>query len=226
MAQILNVMVLGVGGNVSQGILKALALSKVPCRVIGACISSLSFGLYTVDQAYISPPASDPAFQDWLIRLCRTEQVHAILSGVEPVLTVLAEAAGTIHAETGAVCIVSTPECLAVGNDKLLTTQWLGKNGFSFPKSVDAANSEGVDSLVRESGYPLIAKPRCGRGAQGVLELRGRGMRSGAVSSLHCQSTSESRQEYAWWAVFGDRNGMVGRRSCGATFGRGYYLSG
>jgi len=36
--QPLQVLVLGVGGNVSQGILKALAASKIPCRVIGACI--------------------------------------------------------------------------------------------------------------------------------------------------------------------------------------------
>ena len=50
MPRTLNVLVLGVGGNVSQGILKALAVSKLSCRVIGACIGSLSFGLYTVDQ--------------------------------------------------------------------------------------------------------------------------------------------------------------------------------
>src|SRR5882762_8962346 len=102
MPQMLNVMVLGVGGNVSQGILKALAASKLSCRVIGACISSLSFGLYTVDQAYISPSANDPAFPDWLIHLCRSERVHAVLSGVEPVLSVLAQEVGKLYAQTGA----------------------------------------------------------------------------------------------------------------------------
>jgi carbamoyl-phosphate synthase large subunit len=172
MPQILNVLVLGVGGNVSQGILKALAVSRLSCRVIGACVNSLSFGLYTVDKAYVSPTASDPAFPDWLIQLCRAEHVHAILSGVEPVLTVLAGEAEKIQAETGAVCIVSSPECLAVGNDKLLTSQWLRDNGFVLPKTADAADSEGVEALVRACGYPLIAKPRYGKGAHGVFELR------------------------------------------------------
>lgn len=171
MPRTLNVLVLGVGGNVSQGILKALAASKLSCRVIGACISSLSFGLYTVDQAYISPSANDPAFPDWLIRLCRTERVHAVLSGVELVLTVLAQEAGKLYAQTGAVCIVSSPECLAIGNDKLLTSQWLRDHGFPFPKTADAADSTGVEALVRECGYPLIAKPRHGKGAHGVFEL-------------------------------------------------------
>ena len=48
---------MGVGGNVSQGILKALALSPLPHRVIGVCISATSIGLYRSDSAYISPLA-------------------------------------------------------------------------------------------------------------------------------------------------------------------------
>jgi carbamoyl-phosphate synthase large subunit len=171
MLQELNVLVLGVGGNVSQGILKALAISKLSCRVIGACINSLSFGLYTVDKAYISPPANDPAFTDWVIRLCRAEQVHAILSGVEPVLTVLADEGEKIHTETKALCIVSSAKCLAVGNDKLLTSQWLKDNGFAYPKTADSADSEGVEALLRACGYPLIAKPRRGKGAHGVFQV-------------------------------------------------------
>jgi carbamoyl-phosphate synthase large subunit len=211
MSQMLNVLVLGVGGNVSQGILKALAISKLPCRVIGACISSLSFGLYTVDQAYISPAASDPAFLDWLIRLCGTEQVHAILSGVEPVLTVLAVAAEHIYTETGAICIVSAPECLAIGNDKLHTAQWLRDSGFSFPQSADAANSEGVDSLVRECGYPLIAKPRNGKGAHGVLELRNdEELRTATTKNAYViqEYLGHPHQEYTV-GCFSDREWMV-----------------
>jgi len=207
----LNLLVLGVGGNVSQGILKALANSKLPHRVIGACIGSLSLGLYTVDQAYISPAASDSAFRDWLIRLCRREQVHAILSGVEPVLTVLAEAAETIHAETGAICIVSTPECLAIGHDKLHTAQWLRDSGFSFPQSADAANSEGVDALVRECGYPLVAKPRHGKGAHGVFEVRNdEELRTATIKNAYViqEYLGHPHQEYTV-GCFSDREWMV-----------------
>jgi len=171
MPQELNVLLLGVGGNVSQGILKALALSKLSCRVIGACISPLSFGLYTVDQAYLSPLANDPGFVDWLIRICRGEQVDAILSGVEPVLTVLAREAERICAETGAICVVSQLDRLMIGNDKLLTCQWLKEQGFAAPRSVPAADQQDLDELVHECGYPLIAKPRYGKGSHGLFEL-------------------------------------------------------
>ena len=168
----INILVLGVGGNVSQGILKALNASKLNCRVIGACISSLSFGLYTVAKGYVSPKASDPSFFHWLVDVCRTEKIHAILSGAEPVLTVLASEATRIHAESGAFCMVSSPECLAIGDDKLLTCHWLRDRGFAFPRYAAAQDSDGVKALVKECGFPLIAKPRSGKGARGVFEVQ------------------------------------------------------
>ena len=48
----INVLVLGVGGNVSQGILKALRASDLDLRIVGACIGTLSTGLYMCDEGY------------------------------------------------------------------------------------------------------------------------------------------------------------------------------
>jgi len=167
----LHILVLGVGGNVSQSILKALALSSIRCRVIGACISPLSFGLFTVDKAYISPTASDAAFLEWLLGVCRAERVDAILSGVEPVLEVLSREAARILAETGAVCVVSPPASLAVGADKFDTCRWLQDQGCPYPRYARADDAESLQALVRDCGYPLIAKPRCGKGSEGVLRV-------------------------------------------------------
>jgi len=172
MANELTVLVLGVGGNVSQGILKALALSKLPCRVVGACIGSGSAGLYMVERAYISPRADDQSFIEWLINVCHSEDVKAVLSGVEPILDVLACHANLIREHTGAICIVSSPECLAIGNDKLLTCKWLEKNRFNFPHYADAQDKVALEALVSECGYPLIAKPRWGKGSQDQIKIR------------------------------------------------------
>jgi carbamoyl-phosphate synthase large subunit len=167
----LTVLVLGVGGNVSQGILKALALSSLRCRVIGACISPLGLGLYTVDQAYISPRADDPNFLDWLVDICLSEGVQAVLSGVEPVLAVLASQAEEIRRLTGAICIVSPVPQLTIGNDKLATCQWLSKNGFNFPRYAESGNEQALEEIVEDCGYPLIAKSRKGKGAHGLIEI-------------------------------------------------------
>jgi carbamoyl-phosphate synthase large subunit len=173
MAAQLTVLVLGVGGNVSQGILKALALSRVrlSLRVLGACISPYAMGLYAVEKAFISPTADDPAFLGWLVDICQREKVDAILSGVEPVLSVLSQHKHVIEEQTGAFCLVSNTDQLTIGGDKLLTCQWLDKQGFNFPRYAVSEDEAAVSSLVSECGYPLLAKPRIGKGSSGVVEI-------------------------------------------------------
>lgn len=168
----LTVLVLGVGGNVSQGIQKALARGSLQCRVVAACVEPRSLGLHMADRAYISPSAADPDFMPWLLHVCRRERVRAIMSGVEEVLTVLAQQATRIHELTGAVCVVSTPGVLAIGRDKLRTCQWLEANDLPFPRYADASDVDEVARLQAMCGLPLIAKPRIGKSSQDVALLR------------------------------------------------------
>jgi len=112
MSSQVTVLVLGVGGNVSQGILKALAVSKLRCRVLGACISPLAMGLYDVDRALIQPWSNSPEFPDWLIETCKAEGINAVLSGVPRVVSDLSQISAEVLDQTGAICIASSKECL------------------------------------------------------------------------------------------------------------------
>lgn len=165
------VLALGVGGNVGQGILKALSISDIPHRVVGACISSLACGLYITDRSYVSPYFNDPNFFDWLVDICRSEQVDVILTGVEPILSFLAQHADQIKEKTGALCIVSNPETLLIAHDKLLTCQWLEKHGFNYPRYALSTAQDAVSNLVKTCGFPLIGKPRFGRGGSGIIKI-------------------------------------------------------
>lgn len=168
----LNVLVLGVGGNVSQGILKALSLSTLDCRVVAACTSPGALGLFTADRSYLSPYAADSAFLPWLIDVCRRENIHAVLSGTEPVLDVLLAHADFLARETRAVCITNSPAAVRVGRDKLRTCEWLRDNGFSYPAFASTQDASGLDALVASVGFPLLAKPRAGKGSSGISLVR------------------------------------------------------
>jgi len=170
--QPLNVLVLAVGGNVSQGILKALAACSLPCRVVGTDLDALQMGLYTVDRGYIAPHATAPKFLDWLVSLCNQESIDIILSGCEPVLRVLAPVRELIESATGAVCFVCPPEVWTTCDDKLLTCEWLRGKGFTFPAHAASEDRDGLNQLVEKHGYPLIAKPRIGGGAYGVITVQ------------------------------------------------------
>jgi carbamoyl-phosphate synthase large subunit len=168
----LNALVLGVGGNVSQSIQKALTLASIPTRVIAACISPRSPGLYIADAAYISPLARSPEFIPWLLKILERERIDVVLSGSEIVLETLAPHASSIRERTGAVTIVSRPEALATGRDKLLTCRWLESAGLPAPGYADLADRDAVEALVERCGFPLVAKPRLGKGSDGILRLR------------------------------------------------------
>jgi carbamoyl-phosphate synthase large subunit len=172
MERTLNVLVLGVGGNVSQSIQKALALSSLPVRVVAACISADAPGLYVADRAYISPLAESPDFVPWLLDVCQREGIEAVLSGSELVLEALALAAPRVQEITGAVTIVSPPEVLQRGRDKLETCRWLEAEGLPVPEYAHLADPDQVSRLVQRCGFPLIAKPRFGKGSDAILTIR------------------------------------------------------
>ena len=168
----LNILVLGVGGNISQGILKALHKSKLDCRVIGACVTPYALGLYTTDMAYVSPYANDPKFVEWLYDICQKEHVDAVLTGVEEILTLLAVQKENLRQKTGAVCIVSDSVQLLIGDDKLLTCQWLKQNGFNYPEFADCSDALAVNQLIEAVGFPLVVKPRKGKSSLKVYIIR------------------------------------------------------
>jgi len=171
MGKKINVLVLGVGGNVSQGILKALSNIKLPIHVVGGCISPYSSGLYTTDKALITPLADDPSFIPWLIRTCIAENIQVILSGAEPVLKVLSLHKKEISQQSGAIPLVCDPEVLSITNDKLMTCKWLERNRFNYPHYAASEDHLAIQKLKEDCSYPLIAKPRVGKGSHGIILL-------------------------------------------------------
>ena len=215
----LNTLVLGVGGNVSQSIQKALALATVPTRVVAACITADAPGLYVADRAYVSPLAQDPAFDPWLLDVCEREEIDVVLSGSERVLEALACAATSLRQETGAVSVVSPPAILQIGRDKLLTCRWLERNQLPVPAYADLSDSTAVTGLVQRCGFPLVAKPRFGKGSDAVLTIRDERQLAGVAAATDIvlgQATAILLQEHVGndadeftAGCFCDRGGIV-----------------
>lgn len=167
----LNILVLGVGGNVSQGIIKAIAKSNLDCKVIGACVSPESIGLYLCDKAYISPYASSEDFMPWLIEICNNEKVDIVLTGVEENIFEIAKNIDEFSRGTRAIFKCTTYENLLIGQDKLETSLWLKNNGCNYPKFASSEDTEHIARLIEDVGFPLIAKPRKGKGSNGIFKI-------------------------------------------------------
>lgn len=164
----LNILILGVGGNVSQGIITALRHSRYNCNIVGACISSESLGLYFCDKAYISPYANDPSFVDWVSSICIKEAIDMVFTGVEENIMAL-ESHRNVLNSLGIPFVASPIEYLTIGNNKLSTCVWLKENGLNYPDFAMMDNMEEVCRIVQLKGFPLIAKPCIGKGSQGII---------------------------------------------------------
>lgn len=167
----IRVLVLGVGGNVSLGIIKALALSRMDFYVVGACINTDSVGLYFCDKAYISPYANDKQFIQWVTKVCNGEKIDIVLTGVEEIILEISKNIDYFRDSTKSIFISTPYEKLTIGQDKLLTCEWLENNGCNFPKYCKPENFIEVQKFVDEVGFPLIAKPRCGKGSNGIIKI-------------------------------------------------------
>lgn len=166
-----NVLVLGVGGNVSQGIIKAIAESEIDCRVIGACVSSESFGLYFCDTAYLCPYAESKEFIPWLIDVCNKEKIDIVFTGVEENILEIAKNIEKFSNETKAIFKCTPYEKLQIGQDKFRTVEWLRENGCNYPKYALSTDKVKIDTLLKTVGYPLIAKPIKGKGSVGIIKI-------------------------------------------------------
>lgn len=163
-----NILLLGVGGNVSQGILKALRESALDLYIIGACVSEYSSGLYLCDEAVISPFAASENFIPWVLDICNSKKIDMILTGVEENILALQNSIDLIKEKTSTQFIACNSEQLSIGQSKLGTCRWLKENGCNYPKFCASQDSMGCRDLIAEIGFPVIAKPIRGKSAAGV----------------------------------------------------------
>lgn len=167
----IRVLVLGAGGNVSQGIIKALRETGLSLRIIGACIWEYSKGLYMCDEGYICPYAADDRFLPWVIDFCNEHEVDIIFTGVEENIIKLARNVDLIKSKTKTVFISSSYEQLIVGQDKYLTCRFLEQAGCNYPRYHLWTSLESAKEFAEKAGYPIIAKPRSGKGSRGIYIL-------------------------------------------------------
>lgn len=167
-----KVLVLGVGGNVSQGILKALKRLNYDMKIIGACVTELNYGYLLCDEKIVSPYANDKRFIPWLIDTCNKKKIDIVFSGVEEILFTIQKNIDYINSKTKSILVISSYDKLLMTNDKYLTCEWLKNNGCNYPKYDLCKDKKTIDSFIKKNGYPVIVKPRIGKGSKGLSIIK------------------------------------------------------
>jgi carbamoyl-phosphate synthase large subunit len=110
------------------------------------------------------PLATDPAFVPALLGELKARRAELLVPTVTEELPLVARERGDLRA-SGCAVFISSPEAAEAANDKWLTVQALARAGVGVPRSL---SGRARDEIVDAVGFPMLSKPRHGRGGRGV----------------------------------------------------------
>jgi len=177
----MKVLVTGAGALLGQGVIRALRASSLGAEIVAVDPSPLSAGLYWADRAHLVPLAKDPTYLDRLRAIVREERPDALLVGTDVELPVLAAARPELERDLGVKVLVSSPEVVAIADDKWMTAEFLRESGFPYPYSCLPG---GERALIGRVGFPLVVKPRVGARSVGVHVVTGEAALARAVAEV------------------------------------------
>jgi carbamoyl-phosphate synthase large subunit len=160
-----RVLITGIGGNVGQGVLKALRAGRESYHIVGIDMEPLSAGFSLVDKYYQTPRTGDAWFQPALEIILRAEAIEAVYVCSPTELEFFASRKD----ELGTTVLVNPLPVVRIGSDKLKTAEFLRDNGFCFPETVLATDENGIEGLIARHGLPVIVKPRAGFSSRNVF---------------------------------------------------------
>lgn len=165
MARPVNILFEAAGRRVSlvRAFRQALDGTGIPGKTIAANADRRAAALYVADVAEIAPRISTPDYIEALLGLCKTHEATLLVPLIDPALPVLASRAESFRA-IGTRLMVSSPETIAIGANKVATGAFFREHGFRTPHVLAEAE---IASLA-PSDFPLFAKPAEGSSSIGA----------------------------------------------------------
>lgn len=165
MIEKLKVGVTGVGG--SAGVITLKSLKKKDIKTVGMDCNPLSAGMKLADKGEIIPFANNDKFISRLLEICKEEKLDVLIPTVDEELLPCSLNKEEFE-KNGVKVAVSDPETIETSLDK-----WLFYNRLKFldlpvPKTVLAEQTKELDKI----DFPVIVKPRVGRGGRGVKIIK------------------------------------------------------
>jgi carbamoyl-phosphate synthase large subunit len=169
-----RVLVTAVGGNIGQGVVKALRSGSREYFIVGTDMEPRSAGFSFVDRACVTPAAAAPGMSAELTAIIEAERIEAIYVCSPQELAFFSAARGDLERTTGARILVNPEPVIRIGQDKFETARFLETHGFPHPETALADDGPAVDRVIERWGFPVIAKPRGGWTSVNVFTIRSR----------------------------------------------------
>ena len=139
------------------------AFRALGCRIVAADCDPASVGFHFADAAYVVPRVGEAGYLERMLAVCARERVDLFLPALDEELALCADHRERFEA-AGTRLMLSSRKALAVCADKLRMSECFARLAIPSPRTV-AAETYREGTFER---FPLIIKPRSGRGGAGV----------------------------------------------------------
>lgn len=139
------------------------AFQQANCRVVATDCDELAAGLAVADRGFVSPPFTDPAFRQWLLRHCGEQSIDGLISLHTDELAVIQGFRKELQA-IGVHVLGMPMENLERCIDKSRLHEVSEGTGFVVPRTWDVTRFDEISA----DAYPLVVKAVAGRGSRGL----------------------------------------------------------
>ena len=139
-------------------------------KVIATDMSELAPAVYDADKFYKVPRMTEHGYIDVVFDICRKEQVNAVLTLIDPELSLLAKHKADFEA-LGVTVIGSSYELCERALDKMEMFNWLTQRGYACAKSYVDKEAFYADVEAGKITYPVFVKPVCGSASISISKV-------------------------------------------------------
>ncbi len=153
----MNILILSAGtrNKVVQYFKKAVGSTG---KVVATDMSNLAPAVYEADKFYQAPRMTDSGYIDVIFNICRKEEIQAVLTLIDPELSLLAQYAQQFK-ELGVTVVGSSYELCERALDKMEMYNWLAEHGYACAKSYTDKEAFYADVEAGKATYPVFVKP-------------------------------------------------------------------
>lgn len=127
-------------------------------RVVVTDMTELAPAVYEADKFYKVPRMTEEGYIDKIFDICKNEKIDAVLTLIDPELSLLAENAEKF-AQLGTTVVGSSYQLCERALDKMQMYNWLRKHGYNCAKSYSCKEDFYHDLDKGEIDFPVFIKP-------------------------------------------------------------------
>ena len=153
----MNILILSAGtrNKIVQYFKKAIGTTG---KVVATDMSPYAPAIYDADTYYLVPRMTEPGYIDEILTICKKENIHGVLSLIDPELSLLAQHKDAF-ASVGTTIIGSDYAQCERALDKMQMYHWLTEHGYHCAKSYADKNAFYADVAAGIVDFPVFVKP-------------------------------------------------------------------